>query len=185
MHRKHRRRSFTHRGGNPSIGAGPDVADGKDPGHAGLEHQRISIERPAARSLEIRTGDDEALVVQFDCPRKCLGMRRDADEDEQCRGVERPGFSRIDISGVDSLQWPSPQTAVSSTRFKTSILSVARIRSTRYRDIASHRSAARTSIVTWRADREQNNAPCPAEFAPPTTHMSRPRCIDTSPAAAP
>jgi hypothetical protein len=85
---------------------------------------------------------------------------------------------------TDSNDW-LPRTLSTSTPLRTSMLAVARIRSTRYCDIMGTRSGALTSMVTVRAYREKNSAPWPAEFAPPTTHTSLPRYRAASVMAAP
>src|SRR6476469_8685007 len=86
MHRMNCSGSFAYRSSNPSVGSGPDIARRKYAGNIRLEHERLTLERPASRFpmllRQIRTRLHESGFVTLENFRKGIGVRLHPDEDE-------------------------------------------------------------------------------------------------------
>jgi signal transduction histidine kinase len=77
--------TLAHSGSQPLHGAGPDIACGEDPRHAGLEKERRPRQVPAGDALggpEIGAGEDESVVVPGYGVGKPLGPRPGTDKRE-------------------------------------------------------------------------------------------------------
>ena len=70
---------------------------------------------------------------------------------------------------VTDSRWSVPWAAATSLRRRTSTLSAAWMRATRYSYIESSSRAARTTMTTRLATLAKLSTACPAELAAPTT----------------
>src|SRR5206468_948430 len=72
-----------------------DVADGEDPGAAGLKEQRsLAIERITVFGLKVAAGEEKPGAVGRQLTLEPLGVRQGADEDEQRAGPRFGAFAR-------------------------------------------------------------------------------------------
>ena len=103
------------------------------PRHAGLEHQRVAVERPLpGPPRHVGAGQDEPLVVHREEPGKRLGARSDADEDEQRRQIHRRQVAVLRVPQRDLFEVAgAARAAQTSTSVITSMFWVASIRSMR------------------------------------------------------
>src|SRR5215813_5382048 len=85
-----RYRALAYRGSYPFHRPAADVADGEDPGQAGLQEHGGTLERPAVRRVptrhEVGPGDHEPPPVAPDLVRQPLGAGLGSDQDEYSRG---------------------------------------------------------------------------------------------------
>src|SRR5260370_39891967 len=91
MHKLDRNRTLANRRSAPLHGVITNIAGDKDPGHAGLQKIRLSIERPlhAAPGLQVRTGQPKTLAVAGQPCRPPVGLGFCANKDEQRRSRPR------------------------------------------------------------------------------------------------
>ena len=74
-------------GGDPFARAVANVASSENRGHARLQKEWTTLERPRAGGGKIGSGEDEALFISIDFRRQPLGARVGADHEEESARV--------------------------------------------------------------------------------------------------
>ena len=105
-------RPLADRGGDPLDGSGADIADGEDPGTAGLEEVRgLAIVLCESPVLDIPPGEQKSVVVGGQLAFQPLGVRRSAAElSTNVVGSAIPPGPRVELGQPDAPGRESPSS---------------------------------------------------------------------------